>query len=89
MNPTNSHDADLDTTKWVTVHFVRGTRYYRLHLEQDLWGTWCLTRVNGRTGTPLGCAATLGAGTRHEGLATLAAAAVRRFRRGYHFVLTN
>lgn len=31
-------------------------------------------------------AATLCAGTREEGLAALSAAAVRRFRCGYHFV---
>lgn len=87
MNPSLSCDA-IETTQWTTLRFTRGTRYYRLHLEQDLWGTWCITRVNGRTSTPLGCTATLCVGTREEGLATLSAAAVRRFRRGYHFIPT-
>lgn len=43
----NTGDA-YQTIQWVTLRYERGTRHYRLHLEQDLWGTWCLTRVNGR-----------------------------------------
>jgi hypothetical protein len=26
----------IDTTSWITLRWVRGTRYYRVHLEQDL-----------------------------------------------------
>jgi transposase len=32
----------------------RGTRYYEVHLHQDLWGDWVLTQVWGRRGTELG-----------------------------------
>ena len=32
----------------------RETRYYELHLRQDLWGDWLLTRVWGRRGSSLG-----------------------------------
>ncbi|MGH7121773.1 MAG: hypothetical protein ACREFP_22740, partial [Acetobacteraceae bacterium] len=43
-----------ETSSWLTLRFQRGTRYYRLHLEQDLWHTWIVTHVHGRCGTPLG-----------------------------------
>ena len=44
----------IDTTSWMTLRWVRGTRYYRVHLEQDLWNGWLLTRVNGRRDSSLG-----------------------------------
>jgi hypothetical protein len=47
----------VDTTTRITLRWVRGTRYYRVHLEQDLWHGWGLTQVNGRIGSPLGRAA--------------------------------
>jgi hypothetical protein len=46
--------ANCDTAAWITLRWTRGTRYYRVHLEQDLWADWLLTHVNGRIGTPLG-----------------------------------
>jgi hypothetical protein len=73
----------FETSKWVTMRFVRGTRYYRLHLEQDLWGAWCLTRVNGRCNSRLGRAATACPGSFEEALAGLVAAAERRRARRY------
>lgn len=88
MSPPGAHDG-VDTDQWLTIRFTRGSRYYRVHLEQDLWGAWCITSVNGRIGTPLGRAATLHARSRAEGLTALTSAAARRFRRGYHFVPTT
>jgi hypothetical protein len=41
----------IDTASWITL---RGTRYFRVHLEQDLWQQWLLTQVNARTGSRLG-----------------------------------
>ena len=29
--------------------FERGTRYYELHLQQDLWGGWEIQRIFGRS----------------------------------------
>jgi hypothetical protein len=78
--------APFQTSKWITVRFERGTRYYRLHLEQDLWGAWCLTRVNGRRNTRLGRALTTWPGTYGEALARLSASAVRRREGDYQFV---
>lgn len=89
MRRDGMHDINVDTTRWLTLRFIRGSRYYRLHLEQDLWGAWCVTRVNGRTGTALGHAVTSFAESRDEGLAALSVASARRFRRGYHFVPTT
>jgi predicted DNA-binding WGR domain protein len=73
----------------MTWRFERGTRYYRLHLEQDLWGAWCLTRVHGRRGSRLGRTITTCAGTLTDALAALAARAARRRRRGYRLIALN
>jgi len=79
----------FETKKWVTMRFERGTRYYRLHLEQDLWGAWCLTRVNGRCGSRLGRSATACLGLFEEALAELVAAAERRRARRYELKILN
>jgi hypothetical protein len=47
-------NSSIDTASWITLRWVRGTRYYRVHLEQDLWSNWPLTQFNGRVGSPLG-----------------------------------
>jgi hypothetical protein len=49
----------IDTGSWITLRWVRGNRYYRVHLEQDLWRNWLLTKVNGRIGSRLGRARSL------------------------------
>jgi len=74
-----------NTTAWITLRWTRGTRYYRVHLEQDLWDAWLLTHVNGRIGTPLGRARALPSATLEAALLTLAAVAKRRRQRGYDF----
>ena len=38
----------VDVSSWITLRWVRGTRYYRVHSEQDLWIGWLLTKVHGR-----------------------------------------
>jgi len=73
----------FDTHSWITLRWVRGTRYYRAHLEQDLWSTWLLTQVNGRIGSPLGRARALVQPNIEMALSTLAAIAKRRRLRGY------
>ncbi len=60
----------------------RGTGYFRVHLEQDLWAGWLVTQVNSRRGSRWGP-------TRDPlpsievALLTLAANAKRRRQRGY------
>ena len=36
---------------WQQRRFERGTRYYELHLQQNLWGEWELLRIFGRSHT--------------------------------------
>jgi hypothetical protein len=79
----------FETSKWVTMRFVRGTRYYRLHLEQDLWGAWCLTRVNGRCDSRLGRSATACFGLFEEALIELVVATERRRARRYELRSMN
>ncbi len=46
--------VSFDTSAWITLRWTRGTRYFRAHLEQDLWQGWIVTHVNGRISSPLG-----------------------------------
>jgi hypothetical protein len=82
-----THDAGFDTSSWITLRWTRGTRYYRVHLEQDLWSSWLLTQVNGRSGTPLGRARYKPAATIEDALLELAHIAKRRRQRGYELIL--
>jgi hypothetical protein len=75
--------CDIDA--WITLRWTRGTRYYRVHLEQDLWAGWQLTQVNGRIGTPLGRARAIPAPNLEAALLSLAKVAKRRRQRGYEF----
>jgi hypothetical protein len=45
--------ASFDVGSWITLRWTLGTRYYRVHLEQDLWTGWLLTQVHGRIGSRL------------------------------------
>ena len=73
----------IDTASWITLHWTRGSRYYRVHLEQDLWSSWVLTQVHGRTGAKLGRARVKPEPTIEAALLELAAIAHRRRIRGY------
>ncbi len=76
----------IDTRSWITLRWTRGTRYYRVHLEQDLWSAWLVTQVNGRRGTRLGRARSKPAPTIEAALLELAAIAKRRRQRGYELM---
>jgi hypothetical protein len=54
MNSPRLPQRHSDTSNWMTLRWVRGTRYYRVHLEQDLWNEWLVTQVYGRIGSRLG-----------------------------------
>jgi hypothetical protein len=73
----------IDTHSWITLRWTRGTRYYRVHLEQDLWSDWSLTQVNGRIGTRLGKVRSVRSPSIEAALLALAAVAKRRRQRGY------
>jgi hypothetical protein len=76
----------FDVASWITLRWTRSTRYYRVHLEQDLWAGWLLTQVNGRTGSRLGRARSFEQPSIDAALYTLAAVAKRRRQRGYRFI---
>lgn len=73
----------FDTASWITLRWTRGTRYYRVHLEQDLWQGWLLTQVNGRRGSRLGRARSRPTPSIESALLELAHIAKRRRQRGY------
>jgi hypothetical protein len=75
--------VSFDTAAWITLRWTRGTRYFRAHVEQDLWQGWTVTHVNGRINSPLGRARSLPAPTIESALLQLAAIAKRRRQRGY------
>jgi len=76
----------IDTTSWITLRWTRGTRYYRVHLEQDLWSSWLLTEVHGRRGAALGRIRSKPAPTIDVALLELAHIAKRRRQRGYELM---
>lgn len=73
----------IDTASWITLRWTRGTRYYRVHLEQDLWSGWLLTQVNGRIDSRLGRARAYPSPNIATALHRLAEIAARRSKRGY------
>jgi hypothetical protein len=81
-----TQDALFDTSSWITLRWTRGTRYYRVHLEQDPWTSWLITSVNGRSSTPLGRARSRPAATIDAALLELAHIAKRRRQRGYELM---
>jgi hypothetical protein len=54
MSSPRPSQSPSDTSSWMTLRWVRGTRDYRVHLEQDLWNEWLVTQVYGRIGSRLG-----------------------------------
>jgi hypothetical protein len=84
--PTHARQSRQDTTSWITLRWRRGTRYYCVPLEQDLWNVWVLTQVHGRIGTRLGRARALPAPSIESALLRLADIAKRRRHRGYELV---
>jgi hypothetical protein len=80
---TRSGPESINVSTWLSLRFERGTRYYQLHLEQDLWGAWILTRVNGRRNSRLGRALMTWPGSFESGLSALAESAKRRRLRAY------
>jgi predicted DNA-binding WGR domain protein len=63
--------------------WVKDTRYYELHIDQDLWGEWVFIRWWGRRGSAMGQARRLPCASYAEALDKLAAAQSLRERRGY------
>jgi hypothetical protein len=73
----------INVSTWLSLRFERDTRCYQLHLEQDLWGVWILTRINGRRNSRLGRALMTWPSSFESGLSALAESAKRRRLRGY------
>lgn len=86
MNRPQAQDI-FDTSSWMTLRWIRGSRYYRVHLEQDLWSAWLITQVHGRIGTRLGRARAAQSPSIEAALLQLAAIAKRRRQRGYELTL--
>lgn len=80
--PTSPHAA-FTIDSWITLRWTRGSRYYRVHLEQDLWRNWLLTKVNGKVGARLGRIRSREVPSIETALLELAAIAKRRRQRGY------
>lgn len=53
------NQTDNNDEKYHFAHFEKGTRYYTIILDRDLFDDWVLTIANGRIGTKLGRVRTL------------------------------
>ena len=55
LAPSFFHSFDCDThSAFHAVRFEKGTRYYTIILDKDLFDDWVVTIVNGRIDTKLG-----------------------------------
>lgn len=72
---------------WITLRWTLGARYFRAHLQQDLWQSWSRTLVRGRIGTRLGRVRASSSPSLETALTEFAAITRRRRQRGYE--LTN
>ena len=89
MNRLPETPTAIDTRAWITLRWTRGTRYFRVHLEQDLWHDWVVTQVNGRIDSRLGRARTRPVPSLEAALLKLADLAKRRRQRGYRLNTSN
>ncbi len=69
---------------WETIRFERDTRYYVLALEQDLFGSWVITRTNGRINAELGQIRNIYSGDYLSAVKKLQELAQYRMKRHYH-----
>jgi len=65
------------------LRWEKETRYYEVHVVQDLWGDWVLTRIWGRRGSAIGQIRRAPCESYTEALAQLARLEKRRAQRGY------
>jgi predicted DNA-binding WGR domain protein len=75
--------------EWLSLRWEEGTRYYEVHLHQDLWGDWVLTQVWGRRGTELGRMVHTPCASYQDGRERLAAVQARRRQKGYTVLFTD
>jgi len=74
---------DIAVEEPFRLRWEKETRYYEVHLQQDLWGGWVLTRIWGRRGSPMGQIRRVPCASYAEAMKQLAAVRSQRQRRGY------
>lgn len=79
----------MNTEHWLRVRWESSTRYYEVHLHQDLWGQWILTRTWGGKGSHRGQIRHQPCPSRQEGERQLEAIGRRREVHGYSRVLNT
>lgn len=78
---------DITAEEPLRLRWEKETRYYEVHLQQDLWGSWVLTRIWGRRGSPMGQIRRAPCASYAEAVKQLAAVRSQRQRRGYEPVM--
>lgn len=67
------------------ARFEKGTRYYTIRLEKDLFDDWTINVINGRINTKLGQSRILAYFSYEEAYNAFCGMAYTRHQRGYHF----
>ncbi|CAI8982354.1 WGR domain-containing protein [Methylocaldum szegediense] len=78
---------DIAAEEPLRLRWEKETRYYEIHLQQDLWGSWVLTRIWGRRGSPMGQVRRAPFECYAEAMKQLTAVQSQRKRRGYEPVM--
>ena len=74
------------TQAWLSLRWEKGSRYYRVLLQPDLWHQWVVIRSGGWKNTALGRVVPLPVASYEEGLASIEQMGRVRQRRGYTLV---
>jgi len=78
---------DIAAEEPLRLRWEKETRYYEIHLQKDLWGSWVLIRIWGRRGSPMGQIRRVPCASYAEAVKQLAAVQIQRQRRGYESVM--
>lgn len=78
----SNNTIELDE-KYLFARFEKGTRYYTVILDKDLFEDWVLTIANGRIGTKLGRVRTLAFPSFKDAFDRFCIATKIRDKRGY------
>ena len=73
----------MQPTVTLSVRFEKGTRFYHISVQEDLFGDWVVVRVNGRINSPMGQIHTLAFKSKAKADEFYQDECLRRKKRGY------
>ncbi|RMD59543.1 WGR domain-containing protein [Candidatus Parcubacteria bacterium] len=72
-----------------SARWHKGTRYYELRVQQDLWGDWTISRIWGQRGSRLGSMKIEPYDSLEQAMRRYEELSKQRARKGYEMVRQN